>query len=340
MAKNEPILTDKFKYFETSNCVIVNLHEDKLVFYDVKPSKNEIDPQQQPTHVIQMNDVAGSMIGKSMKKTDKNAYLTIYSYPKFKKTAKSEASRRKRFTVELTSFKFDTYDENLIHVNQWHKRIESIIKKKEIGSVNNEKPYLIFVNPKSGAGKAKNIYFERIVPVWAEANIPDTLFLTEYANHARDQVKKINVSDYRGLIVVSGDGLVYEILNGLMDRPDWEQAIKIPICQIPGGSANALACCLSYAYNEPFRNINLEQFATCMSFSLIRATPSPMDLVRIQLHDKSIVHSFLNLEWAIIADVDLESEKYRYLGGMRFVVGAIKRILSNFKKNLKMNFLF
>ena len=127
---------------------------------------------------------------------------------------------------------------------------------------------------------------------------------------------------------MSGDGLVYEIINGLMDREDWQEAIKTPICQIPGGSANALACCVSYTEKQPFKNITMEQFATCMSFNLIRATPKPMDLTRYQLSDQSIVHSFLNLEWAIIADVDLESEKYRYLGGMRFVVGAIKRIMS------------
>jgi sphingosine kinase len=72
-----------------------------------------------------------------------------------------------------------------------------------------------------------------------------------------------------------------------------------------------------------------------MSFNLIRATPKPMDLTRFQLADKSIVHSFLCLEWAIIADVDLESEKYRFLGGLRFAVGAIKRILSRFLLNVE-----
>ena len=34
---------------------------------------------------------------------------------------------------------------------------------------------------------------------------------------------------------VGGDGLVHEVLNGLMDRADREKAIKIPIGIIPTG---------------------------------------------------------------------------------------------------------
>lgn len=66
-----------------------------------------------------------------------------------------------------------------------------------------------------------------------------------------------------------------------------------------------------------------------------------MDLVAYQLSDNRVVHSFLSFEWAIIADVDLESEKYRFLGGMRFALGAVKRImskLSSFYKLKKYNY--
>lgn len=53
------------------------------------------------------------------------------------------------------------------------------------------KPFLVFVNPKSGSGKAKNIYFERALPVWAEANIPDTAVFTRnlISIHLLDNLK-------------------------------------------------------------------------------------------------------------------------------------------------------
>ena len=147
-------------------------------------------------------------------------------------------------------------------------------------------------------------------------------------NFARDYVKTLKLEDYRGIVVVSGDGLIYEVINGLMDRDDWQVAIKTPIAQIPGGSANALSVCVSYLTDECFKKLSLENFATSMTFSLIKSQPQPLDLISIQLSDNKIVHSFLAIEWALVADVDLESEKYRYLGGFRFVVGALKRILS------------
>jgi sphingosine kinase len=140
----------------------------------------------------------------------------------------------------------------------------------------------------------------------------------------------MKVDDYSGIIVVSGDGLVYEIINGLMERDDWRRAIQIPIAQIPGGSANALACCAAYITGECFKGLSLESFATQTAFNISKAVSTPLDLVKFELFDRQIIYSFLTFEWAIVADVDLESEKYRYLGGMRFLVGAFKRICSKF----------
>ena len=140
----------------------------------------------------------------------------------------------------------------------------------------------------------------------------------------------MDLNEYSGIIAVSGDGLLYEIVNGLMERSDCADAVLTPIGQIPGGSANALACCVSYLTNEAFRSLTLEQFAASMTFGLVKARPAPLDLIKIQLADNRVVHSFLSLEWAFIADLDLESEKFRFLGDLRFTVGAIQRILSRF----------
>jgi len=38
-----------------------------------------------------------------------------------------------------------------------------------------------------------------------------------------------------------------QVVNGLMDRPDWKDAIKFPIGCLPGGSGNALSCAISYS---------------------------------------------------------------------------------------------
>ena len=141
-------------------------------------------------------------------------------------------------------------------------------------------------------------------------------------------MQSIKIDDYRGIIVISGDGLVYEVINGLMSRPDWSKAIKIPICQIPGGSANGLACSSAFITKECYINISMEKFASQMAFNMVKAISCPLDLVTFQLINNKLVHSFMEFEWAIVADIDLESEKYRFLGGLRFTVSAIKRIIN------------
>ena len=40
---------------------------------------------------------------------------------------------------------------------------------------------------------------------------------------------------------------VLKVINGLMQREDWERAIKLPVGCLPGGSGNALACALNHA---------------------------------------------------------------------------------------------
>lgn len=62
------------------------------------------------------------------------------------------------------------------------------------------------------------------------------------------------------------------------------------------------------------------------TFVLIKHRVLPMDLVSIETN-KEKVYSFLSTCIGFIADVDYESEKYRHLGGARFTVGALKRIM-------------
>ena len=44
-------------------------------------------------------------------------------------------------------------------------------------------------------------------------------------------------------------------------------------------------------------------------------------------NQKGTVYGFLSVTWGLTSDVDIESEKYRRLGKVRFTIGAIQRIL-------------
>lgn len=51
-----------------------------------------------------------------------------------------------------------------------------------------------------------------------------------------------------------------------------------------------------------------------------------MEIEKLSL--KHPIYSFLSVNWGILADIDIESEKIRFLGGYRFETWALWRILN------------
>uniref|UniRef100_A0A6I8PDG8 Sphingosine kinase 1 n=1 Tax=Ornithorhynchus anatinus TaxID=9258 RepID=A0A6I8PDG8_ORNAN len=183
---------------------------------------------------------------------------------------------------------------------------------------------LVLLNPRGGTGRALKLFEQRVQPMLAEADVAFTLLLTERPNHARELVREVELARWDALVVMSGDGLMHEVVNGLMERPDWETAIRKPLCTLPGGSGNALAASVNhYAGNEQVTN---EELLTNCTHLLCRGLLAPMDLLSLQTASGRRLFSLLSLAWGFIADVDVESEKYRRLGETRFTLGTLLRL--------------
>ena len=64
---------------------------------------------------------------------------------------------------------------------------------------------------------------------------------TERRNHAKEIVAALGPGEYQGIVSVSGDGLIHEIINGIMSRPDREDFLKfVTLGIIPAGTSNGL----------------------------------------------------------------------------------------------------
>lgn len=61
---------------------------------------------------------------------------------------------------------------------------------------------------------------------------------------------------------------------------------------------------------------------------LCRRQLAPMSLLSLQTLSGPRVFSMLSLAWGFIADVDIESEKFRRLGEMRFTLGTLLRLVT------------
>ncbi|XP_075846280.1 sphingosine kinase 1 isoform X2 [Microtus pennsylvanicus] len=183
---------------------------------------------------------------------------------------------------------------------------------------------LVLLNPRSGRGKALQLFQRFVQPLLEEAEVSFKLTLTERPNHARELVYAEELSHWDALVVMSGDGLMHEVVNGLMSRPDWEIAIRKPLCSLPGGSGNALAASLNYYAG--YEQVTSEALLTNCTLLLCRRHLSPMNLLSLHTASGLQLYSVLSLSWGFVADVDLESEKYRRLGEIRFTMGTIFRL--------------
>ncbi|KAF9384845.1 hypothetical protein BGX21_001208, partial [Mortierella sp. AD011] len=138
---------------------------------------------------------------------------------------------------------------------------------------------------------------------------------TEYGKHAVDIAHKVDLKELDTLIVISGDGVLHEIINGLLTRPDWDQARHLPIGIIPAGSGNAIAT--SIGTRNPI----------VATLAVIRGEASKLDIFSLSQLDRPRIYSMLMFSWGMMADADIESDKYRWLGSLRFDIAGLVRMV-------------
>lgn len=61
---------------------------------------------------------------------------------------------------------------------------------------------------------------------------------TTHSKHAVEIAKELPLK-YDAMVVVSGDGLIHEIMNGFAEHADYAQAFDVPLVPVPAGSGNA-----------------------------------------------------------------------------------------------------
>ncbi|CAH1179632.1 unnamed protein product [Phaedon cochleariae] len=347
------LLEETFYVLTKKNCVFkVRLTKSGLCL--IKESENYVKEQ-----VIPIRDIIGCRCLRSKKQTkrcvcqslprskslevveessldlddtDTSAYLYIYAY--IFHNSKESSKRRERTIITLRFRSFDKYEDNNKEAQKWRTVIKKLIKGDHVSlstisefTINNKdreyRRLLVLCNPKSGAGRGKCIFQQKIVPILEEAEIPYDLHLTKHANFAREFVRTNNLYQWSGIVVVGGDGIVFEVINGIFERWDWSDIIKsIPVGIIPGGSGNGLARSIAYYYSEPYAPSPFLPSA----LAAVRSNYAPMDLVRVETTSQ-IMFSFLSVGWGLLSDIDIESERLRMLGGQRFTIWSLARLI-------------
>lgn len=212
---------------------------------------------------------------QELDETDASVYLYIYAYI-LEKNGRSANGRRERTTITLRFRSFDNYEQNNDEAQKWRAALKQLISEcSETANMADDHEYtdgpaaektilektmaqpvspvqryvprdmrkiLVLLNPKSGSGKGRETFQKCVASVFNEAEIPYELQITKYASYAREFVRHRDIYGWRSIVVVGGDGIYFEVLNGLFEREDWEKAITtVPVGIIPCGSGNGLA---------------------------------------------------------------------------------------------------
>lgn len=214
--------------------------------------------------------------------SDTSAYLYIYAYipkhhgyvsddsklrrsvsdkgPTKAQSAEENNGRRDRTTITLRFRSFDKYEDNHQEAQKWRLSVKSLINREVPKFLQADSPAmslvytprdsrktLVILNPKSGSGKARESFQQRVAPMLTEAEMSYDLYVTKYPNFAREFVRTRDIYTWKNIVVVGGDGIYFEVLNGLSERPDWELALsEMSIGIIPCGSGNGLAKTISH----------------------------------------------------------------------------------------------
>ncbi|XP_075224819.1 sphingosine kinase 1-like [Lycorma delicatula] len=268
---------------------------------------------------------------------DISAYLYIYAYV-LKNCKVKSGQKRERMTITLRFRSFDKYDDNMKEAQKWRSSIKYLINARyspqispglsPTGGIGGNPVFdnklLVIINPKSGVGKARDIFQARVVPILTEADINYDLHVTRHSHDARSLVRTQDINQYRsGIVGIGGDGILFEIINGLLERIDWEVTMeRAKLGIIPCGSGNGLAKTISFAYNEPY-----DQNPVLVStLNIVKGITAPMDLVRVQTQSQ-VLFSFLSVGWGLLSDIDIESERLRAIGSQRFTVWSVARLI-------------
>lgn len=253
---------------------------------------------------LALNDVVGVSL---ISPVDNNLpCLLIHAYP----VVISPGTKKRQRVLKEHCFVCP----NLEVRSQWQRAINNTLAGKPLDAIAQPRRLRIIINPTSGKQQASQI-FEQVRPLFDNSNLEYIVTETFSAADTKNLVYNLNLLDTDGLVIVGGDGTIHDAIAGLMSRPDWKTAIKTPIGIIPGGTGNGFCKTLLELSGEAYDPLNA-------AFLIAKGKQQTCDIAAVKQNGTEY-YSFLSLAWGLISDADIESEKLKFLGSLRFDLYAL-----------------
>lgn len=184
-----------------------------------------------------------------------------------------------------------------------------------------KKEICFIINPNSGQKNSVNI-LDKFNRLYLKSN--DFTF-DYYITRKIEEIKDIDIKEYKYIIFVGGDGTISTFLQTL------DNLNSIIVGTLPSGSGNALS--YSLIYNK-FRGLKKSKELTedLIYLNLYNAiknnSTKKIDTLNVSLiKSKKEITSFLFISCGIFSNIDLDTEWLRFLGSFRFILGAIFELI-------------
>ncbi|XP_074567807.1 sphingoid long-chain bases kinase 1-like [Curcuma longa] len=178
---------------------------------------------------------------------------------------------------------------------------------------------LVILNPRSGHGRSSKVFHSKVEPIFKLAGFKMEVVKTTYAGHARNLASTVDFSTCPdGIVCVGGDGIVNEVLNGLLTRENQQEAISMPIGVIPAGSDNSLVWTV-LGVRDPIS----------AAMAIVKGGLTATDVLTVKWIQNGITHFGTTVSYfGFLSDVLELSEKYqKRFGPLRYFVAGFLKIL-------------
>lgn len=177
---------------------------------------------------------------------------------------------------------------------------------------------LVLANPTahSGRGEGAALFVTRFFSSFQSAATSCEVRLTEAAGDAQRMASES--SEYDVVIALGGDGIIHEVVNGLMGIPDQDRPV---LGVIPMGTGNDFARTLGVSINDPERSVS----------ELLRGRERAIDLGKV--NDTYFVQTLsFGLDAAIALDTtDRRARNSSLAGALLFVTSGLRLIVTNLR---------
>jgi Sphingosine kinase and enzymes related to eukaryotic diacylglycerol kinase len=178
---------------------------------------------------------------------------------------------------------------------------------------------LFITNPKSGILRYKDS-LNIVISELKKYDIEYTINKTEYAAHAVELVKQTDLKQYDSVCAMGGDGTLFEVLNGMLNRSENE---RIPISIIPNGTGNSF-----------MKTVGIENVVDAVG-KISKNEPKNLDMMRV-VCGENIYYSLNLIGWGMATDISVLAEKLRFFGGQRYNIASLFEIIKNKRRDSKL----